>query len=269
MAVNLDRFKKDLELLTDRGKRLHYAMMLNASDASEFTNQVHSQLGKDEAEKFIKKLPNFNKEYESWYSESIALLRQILPDRVSNFISFYEKQKGRKQITTDNYVIQDYLQGLTVKRGYDIIADPKSALPQFRQQLAIVEAANVRFTSALFEIRQLVQADLFDSEIDAARELLKNRFLRAAGAIAGVVLEKHLRQVIDDHSIIISKKNPGIGELNELLKKNEVIDVPQWRHISFLGDIRNRCDHHKEQDPTVDQVRDLIDGAEKVLKTIA
>jgi hypothetical protein len=43
--------------------------------------------------------------------------------------------------------------------------------------------------------------------------------LRAAGAVAGVVLEKHLRQVCDDHKITVAKKNPTIGDLNELLKK--------------------------------------------------
>lgn len=114
-----------------------------------------------------------------------------------------------------------------------------------------------------------MQADSFDSEIDAARELLKHKFSRAAGAIAGVILEKHLRQVCDDHNITVSKKSPGIGDLNELLKTNSVIDVPQWRHISLLGDYRNLCDHNKQKEPTVEQVTDLIDGTDKVLKTIA
>jgi hypothetical protein len=114
-----------------------------------------------------------------------------------------------------------------------------------------------------------VQADLFDSEIDVARELSKNKFLRATGAIAGVVLEKHLHQVCDDHSIAITKKNPGISDLNELLKANTVIEIPQWRHISLLADIRNLFDHNKKIEPTTDQVEDLISGTDKILKTIS
>ena len=113
----------------------------------------------------------------------------------------------------------------------------------------------------------IVQADLFDSELEAARELLKNKFVRAAGMIAGVVLEKHLRQVCDDHKVSISKKNPGIGDFNEVLKANSVIDVPQWRHISMPGDIRNVCGHNKDKEPTVDQVNDLIEGVTKIIKT--
>jgi len=165
--------------------------------------------------------------------------------------------------------MQDYLQGLQATYLGDVKVDASAAIPQFRQQLAILKAARTRFDSTLFEIRQLVQADLFDTEIAAARELLKGKFLRAAGAVGGVVLEKHLRQVCDDHAIKVVKKAPGITDLNELLKANGVIEVPQWRHISMLGDIRNLCVHNKQKEPTAEQVVDLIDGTDKVIKTIA
>jgi hypothetical protein len=92
--------------------------------------------------------------------------------------------------------------------------------------------------------------------------------LRAAGAVAGVVLEKHLRQVCEDHSLQILKKNPTLSDLSDLLKTNSVIDVPQWRLVSMLADIRNLCDHNKQKEPTQQQVTDLIDGTDKVLKTI-
>jgi hypothetical protein len=44
------------------------------------------------------------------------------------------------------------------------------------------------------DIKVMVQAGLFDSDLDAAGELAKNKFTRAAGASAGVVLERHLAQ---------------------------------------------------------------------------
>ena len=67
----------------------------------------------------------------------------------------------------------------------------------------------------------------------------------------------------------VLKENPGINDLNQLLKDGGVIDVPQWRQITLLGDIRNICDHNKQKEPTEQQVTDLIDGADKVLKTVA
>lgn len=269
MALNLERFKRDLEQLFEEGELLQLSMM-NEIDPKGFLKQVKGQVGEEKLAPFIKRLPDFKKDYESWYSESLVLLRQLLPDRVQNFISLYENPKGRKSVQYGTYVIQDYMQGL-VSRSWDgkIIVGSSAAIPQFRQQLAILNAAKSRFESSLFEIRQLVQADLFDSEIDMARELLKAKFLRPAGTIAGVVLEKHLRQVCDDHEIKITKKHPSISDLNELLKSKAVIEIHQWRHISMLADIRNLCTHNKHKEPTIDQVLDLIDGTAKVIKTIA
>lgn len=138
---------------------------------------------------FLEKLPSFSGEYQRWYSESIALLRQLLPDRVADFVRHYEKPKGRKDITFENYRIEDFLQGLRITRGYEkeVVVDSSAAIPQFRQQLAMLKAAKARFESSLFEIRQLVQADLLDSELEAAEVLAKHKFTRAAGALAGVV----------------------------------------------------------------------------------
>jgi hypothetical protein len=140
----------------------------------------------------------------------------------------YEKPKSRKEITFENYVIEDLLQGLTVTRGYpkEVIVDGSAGISRVEQQVEILKSAQGRFESSLFYIRQLVQADLFDSELDAARELLKHKFGRAAGAIAGVVLEKHLSQVCQNHNIKPTRKHPSIGELNEVLKNNSVIDTP-------------------------------------------
>jgi hypothetical protein len=161
--------------------------------------------------------------------------------------------------------VRDYLDGLTRSDGQ---TTPTSGYSKFEQQVRILSACAARFESSLFDIRQLVQADLFDSEIDAARSLLKHGFGRAAGAIAGVVLEKHLKQVCADHKITIAKKNPTINDLNQAIKDASVTTIPQWRHITLLADIRNLCDHHKGPDPNVEQVTDLLDGTAKVLKTI-
>jgi hypothetical protein len=271
-SINLKRFEDDLNRLITTATALDLSLSVELHGKKKVLEAlIKSGRSKEKAEAALKDLPGFKVTYETWYSEALAVLRQLLPDRVANFVSHYEVPKNRKTVEFGTYRIQDYMQGLSVTRSHDdhVIVDGTAAQPEFRSQAAILRAARARFKSSLFEMRQLVQADLFDSEIESARELLKNKFLRAAGAVGGVVLEKHLLQVCDDHGIKISKKNPGIGDLNELLKANSVISVPQWRHISMLADIRNICDHNKAKDPTVEQVTDLLDGTEKVLKTIS
>ena len=268
MTLNIDRFKRDIEALIDRGMLLEIAMIRDTLGKDAVKEYLKS-LGEEAAAAILKKAPIFKTEYEKWYSECLPLIRQLLPDRLDAFVRQYEKPKSRKEIAADNYVIEDYMLGIQVTYAGKVKVDGKSAFPKLKNQTAILGAALSRFESSLFEIRQLVQADLFDSEIKSARHLFDNKFLRAAGAIAGVVLEKHLRQVCIDHNIPIVKKNPTIGDLNEAIKVGGVIDIPQWRHITLLGDIRNICDHNKQREPTEQQVSDLIDGTDRVMKTIS
>lgn len=266
MALNIDRFKTSLTKLLKDGGQLELALLVKVHGAEK----IKEALGFDDKQAAgFEKLPKSNSSYESWYSEALAFIKQVLPDRLGDFKEHFEAAKNRKSITFSTYRIQDALKGTKMTSYGEVIADHSAAIPHFQQQLAIVKAASSRFESSLFEIRALVLADLFDTEIDSARELLRNKFLRAAGAVAGVVLEKHLRQVCDDHSVKVLKKNPGINDLNQLLRDASLTDVPQWRHITMLGDIRNLCDHNKQKEPTADQVQDLIDGTDKVLKTIA
>ena len=74
------------------------------------------------------------------------MVKQVLPDRLEDFTScHYEYPRVRKEITFQNYMIRDYLQGLRITRGSvlseTIVADGKAAIPDFGQQINIVKAA--------------------------------------------------------------------------------------------------------------------------------
>lgn len=109
---------------------------------------------------------------------------------------------------------------------------------------------------------------MMDSEIESAKVLLNNGFFRAAGAICGIVLEKHFEEVCNKYNIKPRKKNPCINDYNQLLKDEGIVDTPTWRSISYYADIRNLCDHNKKEEPNKEQLQDLVNGTEKVIKTI-
>jgi hypothetical protein len=264
VQANFEKYKSDLKELLDQGQLLFMAMQYECHP-----DEFKKAYGKD-ADKLVNSLPKFSSDYQLWYSASKVLIKQLLPDRLADFVRHYEKPKPRKDIDFENYRIEDYLQGLRVTRGWEKakVVGPDAAIPHLEQQLAILKAVSARFESSLFDIRQLVQADLFDSELATARELLKTGFIRASGAVAGVVLEKHLSQVAENHNITIRKKNPTISDFNDLLKQAEMLDTPGWRQIQRLGDIRNLCDHNKEREPTKEEAQELIGGVEKFTKTV-
>lgn len=265
---NIDKYKSDLKTLLEKGNLLDTAIKYECYPEN-IEKQIKTAI-KDakKVKEYIGKIPHFKSEYQIWYSEALILIKQLLPDRLSDFIKLYEKPKTRKAIEYGNYVIEDYLQGLRVTFAGEIKVGPDGAISQFEQQLNILKSIERRFESSLFDIKQLVQADLFDSELDAALELNKNKFSRGAGAIAGVVLEKHLAQVLKNHNLNTSKKNPSISDLNDHLKSSGVYDTAAWRKIQHLGDIRNLCDHNKGKEPKIEEVDELISGVDAIIKTI-
>lgn len=258
-----NKYKEDIEKLCDRGdhllRGLYYELLKSKPEEYKKVDKKIHEHFKDES---------FKDKYHSWYNESLCLIKQLMPDRVEDFKAYYKLEK-RKELSHETYTVSDYLVGLVRKDAFgDYVVSTDSVISKFEQQLDIVKSLRDRFDSSLYEIQQLLQADLFDSEIAVARELLKRGFLRASGAVTGVVLEKHLSVVCQNHDVVSRKKNPSINDFNQLLKDNDVIDTPTWRNIQFLGDLRNLCDHGKERDPKKVEIEDLIDGTSKVMKTL-
>ena len=98
--------------------------------------------------------------------------------------------------------------------------------------------------------------------------LLKNKFIRAAGAMCGVVLEGHLKSVCIQHEIKITKKD-DLSKYNDYLKNCGIIKQTSWRKIQYLTDIRNSCDHKRDVEPTADQVLELINGTKQIIAEVA
>ena len=273
MDSNLDKYRADAEKLIAKWLELQNSMQCTFNREAYLIELKKIIKEEEKIKQHLKELPNFCQDYQAWYSESIAIIKQLLPDRLDDFKALYEKSKSRKtkEINVENYVIEDALHWLSVTSGdweKKKIVWPEDAIPKFSQQVNILKSILQRWESSLFEIKSLVQADLFDSEIMAATELNKKWFTRGAWAIAGVILEKHLWQVCNNHNIIINKKNPTTADYNDLLKTSWVYEVPTWRKIQHLGDLRNLCDHNKKKEPTKEDIDDLIEWVDKIIKTV-
>lgn len=263
MTSNLEKYRDEINDLVVEGTLLRFGLR------NEMGIPIPEETIAGLSETSISKLKRatFRDRYQKWYNASLAAIQQLLPIRVDDFKASYRKHGRNDKVLLDNYSIEDYLLGLSL-RSYSKESNQGLIIRKFELQYEIVSSLTDRLDSSLFEIQQLVEADMFDSEIDAAESLAKRGFLRGAGAICGVVLEKHLKSVAVAHNLKITKKVATINDLNELLKNSNVIDVAQWRHLQFLGDIRNICDHDKLSSPTKENLDDLISGVRKVLKTI-
>jgi hypothetical protein len=250
MAGMRERIVGELQSLVKEGAELYKATV----DAKADKRQV-----------------GFLRGYHRWYTRALGVVRHLIPDRETDFRRLYDRDTRRKQLDFETYTLEDYVQALGPPQSwgteeFDVHA---AALLKFLSQLEILRSAESRISDTLANIRGVLQADLFDSELDAARHLSDNGHLRAAGAVAGVVLESHLAEVCSQHGVAVRKKAPHISDYNDALKNAGVLDIVQWRGVQRLTDIRNLCDHKKQRDPTPDEVEELINGVDKAVKTLA
>lgn len=260
MTSKYEALKKEVFELEKRGKEL-YVSMINECETIDDENMTAL---KNDGIRII----SVGNNYQSWYTKACRVIEQIIPERLNEFVSLYQGDPKRKEVTYMNYSIYDYLIGLQSTRGSKVVANRKSALPKMETQWHILSSASEKFDSSLFDIKEILQADIFDTEIDTAKELNKKGFVRAAGAVTGVILEKHLSHICNLHKLKTKKAHPSISEYNQLLKDNDVIDTPNWRFIQRLGDLRNLCDHHKDKEPSKEDAEELINGTEKIIKTV-
>lgn len=278
------RYEVELQRLIKEGKELEAAIVYECSLKEikdmgiEAILERAERMGWNDGDDEIH-IPFFREEYQQWYSDAEAVVRQLLPSHLEDFCGYYQmpNSQERMKITDHDYRISDYLVGHQVMTNFVnghrvyVLGNP-IVLHLFKQQLSIVKAAAKRLDSSLHEIKQLVQADLFDSELDASKELMNSGFLPAAGMMAAVVMERHLAQVCENHGIGFKKEKEKltINDFNKGLKDNNVIDTSEWRRNQYLGDLRNSCAHYnKGEEVTKEKVEELIGGVTRIIKTLS
>ena len=87
MADKFDEIKKQLDKLIINGNRLYYAM---ADDLGSLPEDFKKSLKEKKID-----LPRFQTEYDIWYSEALLVVKQIIPERLDDFVKQYKNEKRK------------------------------------------------------------------------------------------------------------------------------------------------------------------------------
>jgi hypothetical protein len=107
----------------------------------------------------------------------------------------------------------------------------------------------------LSSVRSLVQAEVFDSELEQASELLSNGYKSASAVIAGTVIETALRELCDRNKVSYGK----LDRMNADLAKKGVYNANTAKRITALAGTRNSAAHGKPEEFTDGDVKSMID----------
>lgn len=201
--------------------------------------------------------PDAAKNYQCWYSACRAILEKNQPSRLTEFDSSYappakSSATGIKQLIKKTHLSKNELFSLI-----DLI----------KNQFDIVSAIPAHIGHSIYDVELDVYSVLMADELVAAQYLLKNGFLRAAGALAGIILERHLKNLLRRHSPPIKyKEKITLAPLNDLCK-DTVYDVVIWQKVKHLVELRNLCSHDKDREPTKSEIVELINGTDNLIKT--
>lgn len=125
----------------------------------------------------------------------------------------------------------------------------------FKGLKAIFLAAREDFEGGYLQsIRSLVQAEVFSTELDQARELLEAGYKIPAAVVAGVVLETGLRSMCEARSLDAGK----LDRMNVALCKGGAYNLLVQKRITALADIRNNAAHGHPDQFSENDVKDMI-----------
>ncbi|WP_141551643.1 hypothetical protein [Natrinema sp. CBA1119] len=191
--------------------------------------------------------------YEIWHTAARPLVDDYLPQRLNDFDSKYDGFKEIISLRVD------------AKIGSKDVFD--KAIDLFDQQRNLVKALPAKVKSEKFRAREQISSRLTRDEIQQARQLFNNDFIRASGVVAAVALERHLLTMCEN-SNEVDNYDPthGISRLAQTLKDAGVIDKTIWNDLRALASIRETCAHAEE--PEKEAVRRLINDTEDFIRSL-
>lgn len=218
-----------------------------------------SELTRDEAEEIQSWFPDVipekaplpfdaHRDYQCWFSAVRVIVAKNQPDRLPELDFLYQRIKPE---LSDTHI--EKINFFRVKDDINLQFDLLAAIPNHLKY-------------SIYDIELEIYSILMDDELAAAKHLLSKGFLRPAGVLAGVLLERHLKNLLGKHVPPISfRKNATLSTLNDACK-GTVFDLTTWRKVQHLADIRNLCAHDNCKEPRRAEVEDLISGVSSLLK---
>ncbi len=138
--------------------------------------------------------------------------------------------------------------------------------PALRAQGVLRGAKEDYQSDSLFDVRRLVEAEVFDDFLEQADHLLSAGYYAPAAVIAGCVLEDGLRKLCVRHGIALADR-PKLDKMNADLAKARVYTQLVQKKVTALADIRTRAAHGKWTEFTNTDTKEMIRDVRSLMES--
>jgi len=143
-------------------------------------------------------------------------------------------------------------------RNFTAAVAKRSNYSSAKRAQGVLRAAEDDFRAgALFEVRNLVEAELFDDFLDQAEVLLEAGYYQPAAVVAGAVLEDGLRRLCESNGLTLDDRLK-LDAMNSMLAKADVYSKLVQKRITVLADLRNKAAHGKWKEFEKEDVDDMV-----------
>ncbi len=117
----------------------------------------------------------------------------------------------------------------------------------------------------LFEVRHLIEAEIFDDFLEQAEHLLLSGYYQATAVIVGCVLEDGLRTMCPKFGISVLSR-PKLDQMNSDLAKAGAYNKLVQKRITALADLRNKAAHGLWDQFGKDDVADMVASVRRFME---
>jgi hypothetical protein len=244
--------------------------------------------------------------YQAWYTKALRVIRQLYPERSDDFQAHYRElltlqrstpsppwyrtalrlmhrllvwhsQAAKDQASEGHSsarpgfpeTVQQTCLGMAITPNGEMIPSVRlTFLAHFAQQLRILSAVRDGLDYVLADMHGTLYGDVEHHVLTTVYTLSQHGHHRAAGALAGVLLEIHLAHVAAKYRVAMGAKSPDITMLNAALKRGGIYDGEIWRSIQRLGALRDDWVDASRRDPTVDELTAFLHEVQTVRQKV-
>ncbi len=195
---------------------------------------------------------NFFLKYRKWYSIGKVILENNGDnDSLEEFIDNY------KSITS------------TSRSQYLTPSMQLGILDIMNHQLVLLQSLPDYLDGQMYNLELNIASTIMGDELREAKVLLDKKFFRAAGALSGVILERHIKYRLNKFIPRIKYyEKATLGQLIKKAEENKIFDTSMILKLKYLNSIRIKCDHDKENEPKENEIKDLIEHTDRFIHFI-